>query len=479
MSIGDSIGTYRLVNSYTTNRMYASTVPVPAAADGDLLVITFAPDDSSPDNAIGGAEVAFIPLANVLAIPNAYTGSGTADSEGSNRDSLRTGFGQNDWLYLGVTALTGGNLTIGSTDAKYAGVFTFRLLSYGTAAESGEESPGSEGVAEKTPDLVTVVLWQWFEDAVTPIPDNPGAHWRFDDEWDGTTPESSDGGGWFTSRGAALDDANLNPDFSQSSWTLWIATEQVRRRVVNDEYSYTDGGYSLLSVFDDQYSANSNGPWSTTYDEDTHNWMRMRNSIGEYTPAIAIGNSLEVSWETFMDAVALYMRGPQSSNSNTFTFSPAVDISDYDAILLQLQSFDTNNDDGPHDFTNLGEIILNRPPDGWPVESEENSWITDGTYQFLYDARENTPLQCFLIDDGQITNLVDSDDAITSQTFTGPGIPNSVRDTTKSHYLVTAGRFKLIGTGEDNVTKIRVFDNPANNNNFNRARWWLSGLRGG
>ena len=442
-------------------------------------MITFAPDDSSPDNAIGGSEVAFVPLANVLAIPNAYTGSGTADSEGSNRDSLRTGFGQNDWLYLGVTALTGGNLTIGSTDAKYAGVFTFRLLSYGTAAESGEESPGSEGVAEKTPDLVTVVLWQWFEDAVTPIPDNPGAHWRFDDEWDGTTPESSDGGGWFTSRGAALDDANLNPDFSQSGWTLWIATEQVRRRVVNDEYSYTDGGYSLLSVFDDQYSANSNGPWTTTYDEDTHNWMRMRNSIGEYTPAIAIGNSLEVSWETFMDAVALYMRGPQSSNSNTFTFSPAVDISDYDAILLQLQSFDTNNDDGPHDFTNLGEIILNRPPDGWPVESEENSWITDGTYQFLYDARENTPLQCFLIDDGQITNLVDSDDAITSQTFTGPGIPNSVRDTTKSHYLVTAGRFKLIGTGEDNVTKIRVFDNPANNNNFNRARWWLSGLRGG
>ena len=27
VSIGDAIGTYRLVNSYTTNRMYASTVP--------------------------------------------------------------------------------------------------------------------------------------------------------------------------------------------------------------------------------------------------------------------------------------------------------------------------------------------------------------------------------------------------------------------------------------------------------------------
>ena len=479
VSIGDSIGTYRLVNSYTTNRMYASTVPVPAAADGDLLVITFAPDDSSPDNAIGGSEIAFVPLANVVAIPNAYTGSSAADTEGSDRDGLRTGFGQNDWLYLGVTALTGGNLTIGSTDAKYAGVFTFRILTYGTASESGEESPGSEGVAEKTPDLVTVVLWQWFEDAVTPIPDNPGAHWRFDDEWDGTTPESSDGGGWFTSRGAALDDANLNPDFSQSSWTLWIATEQVRRRVVNDEYSYTDGGYSLLSVFDDQYSANSSGPWSTTYDEDTHNWMRMRNSIGEYTPAIAIGNSLEVSWETFLDAAAIYQRGPQDDDEDEHTFSPAVDISGYDAILLQMRSFDTNNTDGAHDFTNLGEIILSKPPGGWPVTSAENNWITADTYQYIYDGREANVLRCFLIGDGQFTNLVDSDDAITSQTFTGPGIPNSVRDATKQHWLATAGRFKFIGTAETNVTKIRQFDNPENNSAYNRLRWYMSGLKRG
>ena len=142
VSIGDSIGTYRLVNSYTTNRMYATTVPTPASDDGDLLVISFAPDATSPDNAIGGSEIAFVPIANVLAIPNAYTGSGSTDSEGSNRNGLRTGFGQNDWLYLGVTVVAGGNLTIGSTDAKYAGVFTFRVLTYGTAG--GGALPGDE-----------------------------------------------------------------------------------------------------------------------------------------------------------------------------------------------------------------------------------------------------------------------------------------------------------------------------------------------
>ena len=139
-SIGTSIGTHRMVNSYTTSRMYATTVPTPAAADGDLLMITFSPDSTSPDNAEGGSEVAFVPLDNILAIPNAYSGSSSADSEGSNRDALRTGFGQNDWLYLGVTALVGGNLTIGSTDAKYAGVFTFRILTYGTSSEA----PGNE-----------------------------------------------------------------------------------------------------------------------------------------------------------------------------------------------------------------------------------------------------------------------------------------------------------------------------------------------
>ena len=41
-----------------------------------------------------------------------------------------------------MTVAAGGNLTIGSTDAKYAGVFTFRVLTYGTAG--GGALPGNE-----------------------------------------------------------------------------------------------------------------------------------------------------------------------------------------------------------------------------------------------------------------------------------------------------------------------------------------------
>ena len=395
--------------------------------------------------------------------------------------SIYLGVSQNEGVRIFEVSQTTDELSfqwVGSSPAPGSGdMMDVWCLNAGGGSGGGQESPGNEGVAERTPDLVTVVLWQWFEDVVTPIPDNPGAHWRFDDEWDGTTPESSDGGGWYTSRGTALDEADNNPDFSQSTWTLWIATEQVRRNVVDDAYTYTDSGYSLISVFDDQYSANSNGPWTTTYNSATHKWMRMRNSIGEYTPAIAIGDTTGVEWESFLSEAAVYQRGPQNAAHNTHTFSPAVDISGYDAILVQFQSFDTNNNDGAHDFTNLGEVIISKPPGGWPVLSDANSWLTDGTYQFFYDAREATPLQISMIDDGQFTNMVDSDDAIISQTYTGPGIPNSVRDTTKGHYLVTAGRFKFIGSGEDDLTGFRVFDNPANNNNYNRARWWMGGLK--
>ena len=199
VSIGGAIGTHRMVNSYTTSRMYATTVPTPAATAGDLLMVTYSPDASSPDNAIAGSEVAFVPLANVLAIPNAYSGSSSADAEGSDRDSLRTGWGQNDWLYLGVTALVGGNLTIGSTDGKYAGTFTFRLLSFGTVA-SGQESPGTEGVAELTAGLALATFYAY----ATSAKDAPTSSWRFDDEWSGDAPGTE---GWYTSEAAALEAA--------------------------------------------------------------------------------------------------------------------------------------------------------------------------------------------------------------------------------------------------------------------------------
>ena len=466
VSIGDSIGTHRMVNSYTTNRMYETTVPTPASDDGDLLVITYAPDSDSPDNAIGGAEVAFVSIANILAIPTVYSGSSSADSEGSDRDALRTGFGQNDWLYIGVTVVAGGNLQIGSTDAKYAGVFTFRVLSYGTA-ESGQESPGNEGVAAQTPDLVTVVLYQWFDDAVDAIPSDPTAHWRFDDEWDGTTPHQ--GGGWFTSRIDAGDAADNNPDFDEAGWTLWVATEQTRRKVnSDDEYYYTDSGYSLYSVFDDHYSVNSGGPWHPTF-ADGDKWMRLRTAVGGFTRPIPLSSVTEVVWQPLVSEAAIYQRGPEVDEAETYDISPAIDISGYDQLRFTMRTVKIANN-VEQAAMQVYDFIVHRPPDGWNVFSPGALSLQEGTYQFHYDNTIPNGLVIFRLVLSQIT------------TATGDGrsadidIPDAVRNVGGEGFNKTAGRFKFLGTSEEDVTGIYLFDNPRNNSAWQQIQWWIYGL---
>ena len=442
-------------------------------AEGELFIIRLESDNGEANVHMTKAHLEELAVAAPVTWSTSATGT-TGVLSGATKNVFYHPLGQNRGLFIGRSDEDPYRLLWGWSNAQSI-TFTLQLVTVSAGGAGGQESP-TPGVAQLTPGKVQTTLYRWNEDFVG-VPSSPTAHWRFDDEWDGTTPFQ--GGGWYTSRINAGIAADANPDFSEATWTLWIATEETRRRVVNDAYTYDDSGYSLFADNDAAYSVTGTSGWHTTFATGDR-FLRLRTSTGEYTQPIPIGSlaGTGISWLPFLSEAAIYQRGPISTDHNTYTFATAVDISDYDAILVQFQSFDTNNDDGAHDFTNLGEVILSKPPDGWPVTSTENSWITDGTYQYLYDAREATPLQVSMIDDGQFTNFVDSDDAITSQTYTGPGIPNSVRDPTKGHYLVTAGRFKLIGSGEDDVTKFRVFDNPANNNGFNRCRWWLSGLIG-
>ena len=444
VSIGDSIGTYRLVNSYTTNRMYASTVPTPVAADGDLLVITFEPDATSPDNAMGGSEIAFVPLDNLLAIPNAYTGSSSADTEGSNRDALRTGFGQNDWLYLGGTVAGAGNITIGSTDAKYAGVFTFRLLTYGVASESGQESPGSDGVVELTASLVEITLWKWVL-TTDGKPANPAAHWRFDDEWDGTTPQSADGGGWYINRANALDEADNNPAFSEDTWTLWIASEQVRRRVVNDAYSYVDGGYTVTAVWDIQYSTDAM-TWTVTQ-PDLFNYIRYRDlDTGEWGPLIPTRTN---DWIAIRTNDLVY---PAASNVDEL--QAAYDFGNFAELLFIVAGYrSVQVDDGMGGTMAAGvngpwhHFVVNRGG-GWPVadasESEDNNDASDGdSFQFSYST---APVG------GGLLIWERGDD------YVDPGNPPFLQDDGEPPTQL-GGHFKIVSTDGDeaHVTKFRFF----------------------
>ena len=463
--------------------------------DTDITLPTDIPDDelfylratsNAGESLIGLTKAHLDELTEVTPVTwaSTFTAGVTADRAGDDRNAYSFPIGQNRGLLLGISDETPYRLQWGGTNTGMTIDLQIITVTAGDASESGQESPGNAGVAEKTPDLVTVVLWKWTED-VLGIPDEPDAHWRFDDEWDGTTPESSDGGGWYTSRGTALDEADNNPDFSQSTWTLWIATEQVRRRVVDDEYSYTDGGYSLVSVFDDQYSASSDGPWNTTYDEDNHNWMRMRNSIGEYTPPIAIGDTSDIAWEAFLTEHALYMRPPSNANgSNSKGFVPPIDIDKYDAILLRIRPFTLDGTDVDEVGTE-GDVILNKPPEGWPIvennndEKQKDNFFSDKTYQWHYDVRGTTPLVCWRMGVALINDFDDSEGNVDSQTYDGPGIPNSEQDLPSYIFVKTAGRFKFYGSSATNVNGIRLFNQPTNNSAYNRVHWWMYGLKGG
>ena len=308
-------------------------------------------------------------------------------------------------------------------------------------------------------------LYQWFDDVVDPIPDNPTAHWRFDDEWDGTTPNQ--GGGWFESRGDALDDADLNPDFAQTSWTLWIATETTRRKVVNDAYTYTDSGYSLFADFDAQFSESSNGPWSATQSDDDL-YTRIRASTGEYV-IIPIGDVTEVAWEPLASEIGLYQRGPGLSGSDTYDFPTAIDISQYDSIRIAQRTVKVANGVLQSGGA-LYDFVLHRPPTGWAVFSPGNNDLQEGMYQFRYDNTIPEGLVIFRMVLSQIT--VVSGDGRSADI----DIPDAVRNDGSEGFNKTAGRFKWIGTSEQNVTGIYLFDNPRNTSTWQQIQWWFYGL---
>ena len=264
------------------------------------------------------------------------------------------------------------------------------LLSSGGVTESGQESPGTGGVAELTPDLVTVTFYKWVL-TTDGKPANPTAHWRFDDEWDGTAPFQ--GGGWYISRATALDEADNNPAFSQDTWTLWIATEQVRRRIVNDAYSYTDGGYTVTAAWDIQYSIDGS-TWTTTEPTDTYHYIRYRDQeTGEFGPTIPIGTNVGSNhWQPIRTNDLVYPGG-----SDEDELQAAYDFGDFSDLLFVAASYrSVTVSDGMGGTMVVGvngpwhQCVLSRGA-GWSVadasDGQDNNDEDDGScFQFTYFA---------------------------------------------------------------------------------------------
>ena len=327
-------------------------------------------------------------------------------------------------------------------------VYLAVIAAAGAAAEGGQESPGNEGVAELTADIVTVTFWKWVETS-DGKPTDPAAHWRFDDEWDGTTPESADGGGWYTSRATALDEADNNPDFSEDTFTLWIATEQVRRRVVNDAYSYTDGGYTVTAAWDIQYSTDGI-TWVST-EPDLNAYVRYRDQeTGEFGPTIPVGTNVGSNdWIAIRTNDLVYPAG-----ANVDELDAVYDFGNFSELLFIVAGYrSVSVDDGMGGTIITGvngpwhQYIVSRGG-GWPVadaaEGEDNNDADDGScFQFTYFAT-NTGVGLQIWERG--------DD------YVDPGNPPFLQDDGEPPRQL-GGHFKIVSTDGDeaHVTKFRFF----------------------
>ena len=230
------------IGTGTVTSTVGSVTLSPAIVSGDFLEFVFTLGNRpggafllSADTILGltAVDATPLPTSAVRALPFKIT---------NNVNGL-TAFGHgtvNVW-FVSATQLFFNNPRGESTDV------VVNKITMPGGSVSGQESPA--GVNQLTADLVQVVLWK-FPSSPTAVPDAPTAHWRFDDEWNGVYPADTS---WYSSRAEALMNAELNPNFDDTT-PAWIASEQVRRRVVGESYTYTDGGYTVVAEAGVQYT---------------------------------------------------------------------------------------------------------------------------------------------------------------------------------------------------------------------------------
>ena len=391
-------------------------------------------------------------LVAVAPVTWSISASGTsAINRGATQNAYFIPIGQNRGTYIGRSNEDPLRLLWGYSHDGSVGL-DMQLMTLTAAAsstESGEESPGTEGVAQLTAGLVRTTFYAY----ATSAKDAPTSSWRFDDEWSGDAPGTE---GWYTSEADALTNAELDPDFATSGYYLQIATEQVRRRVVNEAYSYTDSGWTVTAAWDVQYSTNGSESHET-YSSENDNYVRYRDEDGVLGPWLPIGTSIiNNNFEPKITGANVY---PANQAFDSLVF--VEDMSQVVEVLFEVTGFRNVT------VTVDGESVVQRHEGpyhtfvlhrfgGWPTVisggSGDNNTPDASTFQFKYLSTDG--LTIWQRGDAINPNVVSF--------IQGNAVP-------PTQY---GGMFKLVSTDgeEDDVTSIRFFNWS---DSFARGSWTI------
>lgn len=331
----------------------------------------------------------------------------------------------------------------------YATVVGGSVSSDAGGGQAGEGD--NDGVASLSSSLSQVTLWQF---GIT-TPSAPIAHWRFDDEWNGVSVAP-----WYPSRASALENAMLNPAFSSTTYSAFIATEQTRRRIVNNQYTYTDYGYTIRAEYDTQYRTDANLTPTDTVPSLNQSGVQWRNREpdGSWSPWRYLTAPVS-GWIPIWTNEPTYSTNISTGSSKTFS----IDLTDITALRFRMRSFNMWVAGGvPGEYGAVADTIVYRTNDNfWSTRDvDDDDDDTTGIYSLVYN--ELNGLSILHQDTGSVDQFV---------------LPNNITRSGDHPDEQVSFKIKLIAPNNNatqSVTRLRTFGHKGSYVYAVMSIWYLA-----
>ena len=183
--------------------------------------------------------------------------------------------------------------------------------------------------------------------------------------------------------------AQLNPAYDEAIFTAYIAQETVRRRIVNDVYTYTNYGWSVRAEYDVQYRTDSDQTPTTTVPDLTRRGVQMRNRLpdGSWTAWAYITTPTD-EWIEIYDEQTAYSDG--SNVSESIIFASPMDFSAFQEIRIRTRHFGDFVNNLPSNLGLQHDVIIRRPAAGWATSTVLSAATDASNAAGFYTVRERT-----------------------------------------------------------------------------------------